>query len=237
MGIPHKNLLLGLETHLVVLGGVVAADAGASGTAESIVCEALAVQLEASRFATVAWLMLLDRLLLHWLELVDKAAGLRALCPAMLVQVVHRVFKVGDSVVIRVTALELESLSERLLHGRSGRHRLVHHVLLVGILRRVLLLSANLCRCDTTLYEALHVMRTHLHPLALSVVAFELFKPLLGCHGLVKSGSVRALIQAHTGDDVTILLGFQRGDRVELGEGQRPTGALVAAKVDKWGLV
>ena len=48
---------------------------------------------------------------------------------------------------------------------------------------------------------------------------------------------MRALIQAHTGDDVTILLGFQRGDRVELGEGQRPTRALVAAKVDKWGLV
>ena len=48
---------------------------------------------------------------------------------------------------------------------------------------------------------------------------------------------MRALIQAYTGDDVTILLGFQRGDRVELSEGQRPTRALVAAQIDKWGLV
>ena len=52
--VAHQDLLHGLEAPLVELLGVVAADAGAVRPAVPVIREALAVELEAARLATVA---------------------------------------------------------------------------------------------------------------------------------------------------------------------------------------
>ena len=55
--ISHQDLLFGLQSHLVELCRVVAADAGAGRATVSVIGKALAVELEAAAFTTVAGLV------------------------------------------------------------------------------------------------------------------------------------------------------------------------------------
>ena len=52
--VAHQDLLLGLETHLIELSRVIAADAGAGRPTEAIVGETFAVELQAAAFSAVA---------------------------------------------------------------------------------------------------------------------------------------------------------------------------------------
>ena len=56
---------------------------------------------------------------------------------------------------------------------------------MVSLGRCIILLCANFSGSNAALDEPLDVLRTHAHSLALSIVAFELFEPLLGSHSLV----------------------------------------------------
>ena len=55
--ITHQNLLFGLQSHLVELCRVVAADAGAGRATVSVIGEAFAIELEAAALTTVAGLI------------------------------------------------------------------------------------------------------------------------------------------------------------------------------------
>ena len=57
MWIPHQDLLLGLQAHLIVLSRVVAACAGARSPAHAIVGETLTVELQAARLTAIAGLV------------------------------------------------------------------------------------------------------------------------------------------------------------------------------------
>ena len=58
-----QNLLLCSHSLWLVLGGILAAGAGTASIAVHVVGEALAVELEALGFATVAWLLCLTVLI------------------------------------------------------------------------------------------------------------------------------------------------------------------------------
>lgn len=59
MRIPHQYRLLGLQSDVVKLGCIVAANAGTPSSAVPIVCKAFAVELKALRLAAIAGLVAL----------------------------------------------------------------------------------------------------------------------------------------------------------------------------------
>ena len=110
MWVPHEDLLLRLQAHSIVGNGVLTAAACAVGSAKSIIGEAFAVELEATRFATVAWL---EALLCSYRRrglLVQNTSGLgkRLLKIAYCSHFVHN----------RVIAVHLECMLERLINAR-----------------------------------------------------------------------------------------------------------------------
>lgn len=110
MGVPHEDLLLRLQAHSIMGNGVLTAAACAVGSAESIIGEALAVELEAAGFATVAWLEALLCSHRRRSLLVQNTSGLgkRLLKIAYSSHFVHN----------RVITMHLESLLERLINAR-----------------------------------------------------------------------------------------------------------------------
>jgi hypothetical protein len=60
MRVAHQDLLLRLQSNLIVLSRVVTADTCTSRPTESIISKALAVELETATLATVAWLISLS---------------------------------------------------------------------------------------------------------------------------------------------------------------------------------
>ena len=122
MRIAHQNLLLCLQSNGVVLLRIVAVAAGALRSAEAIVREALAVELEAARLAAVAWLVALRRELLLEGKLSGRLGMARSVCvvekPLCLSQ---RVFIACHGVLFHayVVVVHLQSLSKGVVDRRD----------------------------------------------------------------------------------------------------------------------
>ena len=123
MGIAHQNLLLCLQSNGVVLLRIVAVAAGALRSAEAIVREALAVELEAARLAAVARLVALRGELLLEGKLSGRLGMARSVC------VVEKPLCLSQGVFIachgvlfhaNIAVVHLQSLSEGVVDRRDG---------------------------------------------------------------------------------------------------------------------
>ena len=111
MWVPHEDLLLGLKAHTIELDRVLTATACAVRATEAIVGKALAVELEAARFAAIARLETL--LLAQGRGIVLMIESAVRLGSKSLLEIGH-----GSHIVHnRIIAMHLERLLERLINA------------------------------------------------------------------------------------------------------------------------
>ena len=113
MWIAHQNLLFGLQSHLVELCRVVAADAGAGRPTVSVIGEAFAVELEAAALTAIAGLVCHEKGLLLGTVLVGRRGRLQR-CPIPTIVTLL----VGVSV---LTRLHVKAVGQGVLKRGYGR--------------------------------------------------------------------------------------------------------------------